>query len=436
MRLAERLGADETEVYISLEEEKGLSFVDRVESTDSSLSTGLGVRIVKDKKVGLSATTALRRREAEEAVKRAFSMARVARPIEDWVSLPTRFGRTAVQGIFDGETAWLAPETIAKTALEMLKTVHARGKNLSVTRGEVSVGVEKTLIASSHGGDLEREESFTSAFVSVKAEDGEKKGLSSESSEAHDWGAIDFAGLCERASERACKAMEARQIPGGDMPVLWRNKLFASIMRIMFGSTLTAEAVQKRRSPWRGKVGTVVADERLSLVDEGLLAKGMGTREFDDEGVPQQRTCLLDCGILRGFLYDTFTGNKDHVKSTGNASRSYARAPTPAPNNLMVTPGKASFESMIGETKRGFYVDDVIGLWLSNPVSGNLSATATNAYLVEDGALTQPVKGMLLSGNFFEILKKGIDSIGSDMDYDGDAYSPSVRVLGMTLTRA
>ncbi len=436
VKLAEKLGADEAEVYIVLEEEKGLSFVDKVESTESSFSTGLGVRIVADKRVGLSATTTLRRVEAEEVVRRAYSMACVSEPIEDWVSLPVKFGRASVQGIFDRETAQLAPETLAKTALEMLKTVHVQGNNLSVTRGEVSVGIEKTLVASSHGGELEREESFASAFVNVKAEEGAKKGLSSEASQAHDWSSIDFAGLSERASRRAYKAMEARQISSGDLPVLWRNKLFASIVRIMFGGTLTAEAVQKKRSPWRGKVGTAIADKGLSLMDDGLLPKGLGTREFDDEGFPQQRTALVDCGVLRGFLYDTFTGNKDHVKSTGNASRSYGRAPAPAPNNLTVTLGNESLDTMIGETKRGLYVEDVIGLWLSNPISGNLSATATNAYLIEDGALAQPVKGMLLSGNFFEILRNGIGTIGNDLDHDGDAYSPSVRVLGMTLTRA
>jgi len=436
VKLAEELGADEAEVYIVIEEEKGLSFVDKVESTESSFSTGLGVRIVTDKRVGLSATTTLRRIEAEETVRRAYSMARVSEPIADWVSLPTKFGRASVQGVFDRKTAQLAPETLTKTALEMLKTVHTQGKNLSVARGEVSVGIEKTLVASSHGGELEREESFASAYASVKAEEGAKKGLSSESSQAHDLGSVDFIGLSERASKRAYKAMEARQIPGGDLPVLWRNKLFASIVRIMFGGTLTAEALQKNRSPWRGKVGTAIADKRLSLVDDGLLPEGMGTREFDDEGVPQGRTTLVDCGVLRGFLYDTFTGNKDHVESTGNASRSYGRAPAPAPSNLTVTPGNEPFDTMIRETKRGLYVEDVIGLWLSNPISGNLSATATNAYLVEDGELVQPVKGMLLSGNFFEILRNGIDSIGDDLDHDGDSYSPSVRTLGLTLTPA
>ncbi len=436
LRLAEKLGADEAEVYIVLEEERGLSFVDKVESTESSFSTGLSVRIVIDKRVGLSAATSLKRVEAEKVVRRAYSIARVSEPIDDWVSLPTKLDRASVQGIFDAETAQLAPETLTKTALEMLKTVHTQGKNLSVTRGNVSVSTQKTLVANSYGNVLESEASFASAYASVKAEEGAKKGLSSESNEAHDWASVDFAAISENASKRASKAMEAKQISGGDLPVVWRNKLFASIMRIMFGHTLTAEAVQKNRSPWSGRVGTGVADGRLSLIDDGLLPKGLGTREFDDEGVPQKRTTLIDRGVLKGFLYDTFTANKDHVKSTGNASRSYTRAPTPAPNNLAMAIGNKPLDAMIGETKRGLYVDEVIGLWLSNPISGNLSATATNAYLIEDGALTQPVKGMLLSGNFFEMLSTGIDFIGSDLDHDGSAYSPSVRVMGLTLTPA
>ena len=436
VRLAEQLGADEAEVYIVSEEEKDLSFVDKVESAESSSSTGLGVRLVLAKRVGLSAATSLTLREGEKTVRRAYSIARVGEPIEDWVSLPVRFGKSSVLGVFDKETAQLAPETLTWTALQMLKTVHSQGNNFSVTRGDISIGIEKTLIANSHGCNIEREESYVSTYLSVKAEDGVNKGLSSEASQSHDWRKIDFISLSERATERALKATEARQILGGELPVLWRNKLFASILRIMFGGTLTAEAVQKRRSPWREKVGTVIADRNVNLIDDGLMPNGMGTRGFDDDGLPQQRTSLVDAGVLRGFLYDTFTGNKDHVDSTGNASRSYGHAPAPAPNNLLLIPGKVSLDEMVKETKRGLYVEDAIGLWLSNAVSGNLSATATNAYLIENGVLTQPVKGMLISGSFFQILKKGIDFIGSDLEHDGNAYSPSVCVSGLKLTPA
>lgn len=430
------MGVDEAEVYVISEEVKGLSFVDKVESAESYRSTGLGVRVILAKRVGLSATTSLTLREGEKAVRRAYSMAHAGEPIEDWVSLPVRCGKNYVPGVFDRETGHLAPETLTQTVLQMLKIVHSQGKNLSVTRGDASVGIEKTAIANSHGCNLEREESYASTYLSVKAEDGIKKGLCSESSQSHDWRKIDFVGLSEKAAERAFKAMEARQVPGGQMPVIWRNKLFASMLRIMFGGTLTAEAVQKRRSPWGERVGTMIAGQNVNLVDDGLLPNGMGTREFDDDGLPQRRTSLIDAGVLRGFLYDTFTGNKDRVESTGNASRSYGRAPAPAPNNLLLTPSKMSLDEMVKETKRGLYVEDVIGLWLSNAISGNLSATATNAYLIEEGVLTQPVKGMLISGSFFEILKKGIEFIGSDVEHEGDAYSPSVCVSGLTLTPA
>jgi len=434
--VGEKLGADEVEVYVVSDEERGLSFLDRVESTGSSSFAGLGVRVVLGKRIGLSSTTALTVRSAEEAVRRACSMARVSEPLQDWVSLPVRSGRASVLGVFDGEAAHLPPEKLAGAALQMLETVHSRRGCLSVTRGEISVGVKRTLVVNSHGCDVEREASHVSAHVSVKAEDGVKKGLFSESCQSHGWGEVDFVKLSEFAAEGALRAMEAKRIPGGSMPVVWRNKLFASVVRVMFGVTLTAEAVQKRRSPWWDKVGRAIACGGISLVDDGLMPRGMGTREFDDEGLPQRLTTLVEGGVLRGFLYDTYTGNKDGVESTGNASRVYSHSPRPMPNNLVLVPGRVGFEEIVEETRLGVFVEDAIGVWLSNAISGDFSATVTNGCLIEGGVLTQPVKGLLVSGNFFEVLRDGVDFVGGDLDHDGNSYSPSVRVSGLRLSSA
>lgn len=197
---------------------------------------------------------------------------------------------------------------------------------------------------------------------------------------------------------------------------------------------MSAESVQKRRSPWADKIGSKIASDDLTLTDEGLMAGGIGTREFDDEGVPQRRVWLIEEGVLKGYLYDTFTANKDHVESTGNASRSYGHAPRPEPNNVVLASGTTCLDEIIEDTKHGLYLEELIGLWLSNPVSGYLSATAANAMLIEAGELTRPVKGVLISGNFFEILKGGIDVIGKDVDHAGSSYSPTVRVDAMSVT--
>ena len=434
VRFGEKLGADEVEVYIEESKSRGVTLVGKVEAFGSSHFTGLGIRVVNGRRIGLSSTTSLNIREAEEAVRRAHSIAKVSEPIGDWVSFAKNTGKMSVEGVFDPALQKLPPETMSEAALEMVRMVREQSTGLSITRGGVLTGIRTVTIVNSHNQALERRESYASASISVTTGDGDAKGVSSESDVTRSWRDLDAVGVCHRASQRAVNAGKARPIPSGTIPVIWRNRLFAGVLSIMFGGTLSAEAVQRRRSPWADKIGSKIATDNLTLIDEGLLAGGIGTREFDDEGVAQRRVPLIEEGVLMGCFYDTLTADKDRVESTGNASRGYDSAPRPAPNNLSLTPGTASFDETVKETKNGLYLEELIGVWLSNPISGYLSATVANAMLIEKGELTRPVKGVLVSGNFFEILRGGVDLIGRDVDHAGNSYSPTVRVASMSVT--
>jgi PmbA protein len=236
--------------------------------------------------------------------------------------------------------------------------------------------------------------------------------------------------------------LDARRIPGKKTSIIFTNDLMSSILGVMFSRTVSAEAIQRGRSPWIGKVDHRVASDNFSLFDEGLRQGGLGTRAFDDEGVPQRTTRIIEKGILKSYLYDSYTASKDGVASTGNASRiasglgstgPYAQIPTPAPNNLILKPGDASIDELIEDTQKGLYVIECIGEWLSNPISGLLNATVTNAFEVRNGTISEPVKGVVVSGHFFDIMKNSISLIGDDVQNSGNVYAPSVRVSEMTV---
>jgi PmbA protein len=259
-------------------------------------------------------------------------------------------------------------------------------------------------------------------------------GLTGESSVVRNWKEIDFQNLFSSASDSALKIMDAKSIASEKMPIVFKNKIFARILSIMFSGTLCADAIQNKRSPWIGRLGEQIASDKINLTDDGLLEAGVGTSEFDDEGTPQQVTPLISKGILKNYLYDSYTANKDKTSSTGNASRGYTGPPMPRPNNLTLKQTNIKQEELIKDTKRGLYVAEVIGDWLSNPINGNLSVTVVNGFLIERGELTQPVKDVIISGNFFNIVKDGIDLIASDLINSGSAYAPSVRINTMTVT--
>jgi len=434
LHLGEKLGANEVEVYIDETMLRNIALVKGIETLSSSVVTGLGVRIVVDKRIGLSSTSLLTSGGYEQATRRAYSIAKVSPPNSDWVSLAKKTGSINVEGVFDPEIENLAPENMSQVALEMLEAVREKDPGLFVARGTIQTGVKTTTVVNNYGGELDRKESFASAYVTVGSSVPGDKSLGSETAETHIWRDLNVQEISNEASERALTAKKARPIPSTSIPVIWRNKLFANVLTIMFGGTLSADAVQKKRSPWGDKIGSTIASTGFTLRDEGSAPFGLGTRQFDDEGVPQRTVGLIEDGVLKGYLYDTFTANKDGRESTGNASRTYDSPPRPSPNNLNLSPGKLNLSEILKETRNGLYLQELIGLWLSNPVSGYLGATVANGSLVENGELTRPVKGVLISGNFFDIMKSGIDMIGQDVDHSGGSYSPTVRVTSMSVT--
>jgi len=434
VKFGEGLGASEVEAYVTSIDSRRVVLRSRVETLYTSRTDGLGVRVIIGKRIGFFATSSLAVRDVKRSVETAYSIAKVSEPDMEWFSLPVESGKASVEETFDRETAEMEPSTLVDGAAQMIDAVNNGGERLSITRGEVSVARLETVIVNSHNCNSHREETFASASISVKAEEGGLKGVSSEGQQTRSWRSLDCSSIAQMAAERASRVIYAEPVVGGRMPVVWCNKLFAFVLGIMFGGTLSADSVQKGRSPWVGKVGRCIASENFNLVDDGLLRGGLGTREFDDDGIPQRVVTLIDRGFLQGFLYDSYTANKERRESTGNSSRDYRSLPTPSPNNLILQPGRIESGELVEDVGRGLYLVETIGAWLSNPISGDLSATATNAFLIEDGELTKPVKGVIVSGNFFDILRHKIDLVADDVHNLGSTYSPSVRVSEMKVT--
>ncbi|RLG88683.1 MAG: TldD/PmbA family protein, partial [Thermoprotei archaeon] len=132
---------------------------------------------------------------------------------------------------------------------------------------------------------------------------------------------------------------------------------------------------------------------------------------------------------LKTYLYDTYTANKDKIKSTGNAyRRSISSSPIPWVTNLIVTPGMQSLDSIIKDVKRGILVYSTIGYWLSNPISGQLSATVTHGYLIENGEVKHPIKGIVISDDFYELMKSRVIQLSKEVENYMGIYAPHIHL--------
>jgi PmbA protein len=441
VKVALKKGFDEAEAFATKTTRHDLIFRNKIEATKTGTGAGLSIRGVLGRRIGFFSTSTLERGGIERAVEESLKIARASDEDSGWKSLPRKYGKSAVQKTFDKKVEQATAKSLVdevRLAIDTVQTV----ASVDITRGFLLTGVMSNAIANSHGCRLERKETFAALSLAVKAGSADKKGVSNEFSISRLWKGLKTKQLAQIVAGRALKMVDAAPVPNGKMNTVWRNDAFAGAFDSMLTRTITADAVQKNRSPWVGKIGQQIASEGVTVVDDGRMAAGNGTRQFDDDGIPQRRTTVIKKGILRGFLYDNYTASKENRPSTGNAHRdiglfssspNYMKSPAPYPNNLIVEPGDATPEEVIKETRHGLYVVETIGEWLSNPVSGELSATLTSGFLIENGELTRPVKGVILTSNFFDILKGKMDLRADDLHNVGPVYAPTTQINDVTV---
>jgi len=434
IKRALQMSATEVETYTEKTKTTRVEFAEEIESIKTVESLGMSLRIALGKKIATYSTSVLGEKEINEAVEKAVKIARVAPEDASWKHLNRKFGKASAEGYQDHRLESLEYGEITEKLVSAINRMRDYDKRVKPTRGILTISASDISIANSYNETCERKETNVEVWMRTKAKDADMESTGNEHQETRFWREINFENLADRAAEKALKFLKAKPVPSGKMPIIFRNQIFASILGVILSGPVNADWVQKGRSPLANKLGTRIASENINIFDDGLMRGGWQTKPFDDEGHPTQTTSIVDDGIFRNYLYDTYTALKDSVESTGNAQRPYYWTnPQPSPSNLVLKTGEASPEEIIRETKRGVYIEETIGDWLSNPVSGNLNATITHGYLVKNGELSEPVKGIVISGNFYELLKDGIEVIGNDLRNSAQYYSPAVKLTQMTI---
>ena len=227
--------------------------------------------------------------------------------------------------------------------------------------------------------------------------------------------AHDPAGVAERAARKALVALDAVDAPSGRMPVVVGNAFGGVLLHEAVGHGLEADAVQKRASVYAGRLGDALAESFVTAYDDGRLTNGWGSDGVDDEGTPTQRTTIIEGGALVSYLYDVLRARKDGVASTGNGRReSFRHLPVPRMTNTFFAPGEQTKEDLIAGVERGLYAVSFGGGQVE-PATGDFVFGVSEAYLIENGEVTAPVRGATLIGNGIEALA-AIDGIADDLE--------------------
>ncbi len=230
-----------------------------------------------------------------------------------------------------------------------------------------------------------------------------------------------FAGksaeeLALAAAGRAVMMLSARRAPGGRMPVVLSSTAGGTMVHEAIGHGLEADLVQSGVSVYRGKLGQEVASKGVTVIDDATIPFARGSFPFDSEGVAGQKTMLVENGILKGYMYDRLTAMKDDCSSTGNGRReSYHAKPIVRMTNTLIAPGITPAEEIIAAVPHGLFVRKMGGGQV-NTVTGDFMFEVAEGYLLENGAIGEPVRGATLTGNGPEVLKS-ILMVGSDLGF-------------------
>ena len=221
----------------------------------------------------------------------------------------------------------------------------------------------------------------------------------------------------EEAVAQALFNLQARPAPAGSMPVVLGNGWTGVLLHEAVGHGLEGDFNRKGTSVFSGKIGQSVCSPLCTVIDDGTIAGRRGSLSVDDEGTPTARNVLIENGILQGYMQDRLNARLMKVAPTGNGRReSYAHLPMPRMTNTYLAAGEHSREDMIKSVKRGIYAEQFGGGQV-DITNGQFVFAATQAYLIEDGKLTAPLKGATLIGNGLEAMQK-ISMVGNDLALD------------------
>jgi PmbA protein len=248
----------------------------------------------------------------------------------------------------------------------------------------------------------------------------------------------DPVAIGHEAARRALRRLGARRVPTQQAPVVFSAEIARSIIGNIFDAA-NGDAIYRHATFFADMLGQRVAGENITVIDDGTLVfdheggiqtGGFGTSPFDGEGLPTRRTVLVENGILKNYVMNTYTARKLGLASTGNASRSLASNPGIGAGNFFLQPGTLTPEQVIGDVKSGLYVTETMGFGV-NLVTGDYSQGAAGLW-IENGELAYPVEEITIAGNLKDMYQN-ISAIGNDLHFRSASAAPTLRIEGMTI---
>jgi len=427
---AKELGAQEVEIYLSATNTFSLRIITDYITTRSGLDAGVGIRVVIGKKVGFASVSSLDYNKILGTVKKAIKIARTRPEDVEFRHLPDPRTPSSSGGIYDEDLLSVSTEELVSIAGKSVK----EGLAMSPYIKKVDYSLNRTIgafaVVNSRGIETGDNYTILSAWTTVKAEKNGDTVTGAEFVTSRKYVPDEVLGLSIKAGKRAEKMFNGKKLKKQIKGQLLLENYIVDNFFWPITFNISARNVQTKRSRFVGKLNEKVASSKLTIVDDGTLPEGIRTTKVDEEGVPTSKKSIIENGILKTFVYDSYTAYKEGKESTGNAfRRGYETLPSPSTSNLVIKETSGSkLNDLIAEIDKGVYIAGfTMGAHLTDPIKGTFSITSLNAFYVKNGSIEYPLKSVSASGNFFEMLNN-IIKIGSDYRLSYFGKIPSLLV--------
>lgn len=430
---ARRMGATAGDILIA----SGESFsagvrLGEVEKVQQSQEKRMGLRLFVDHSSAITSTADFTRDALNSLVEETVALAK-ATAADDFSGLPEQ--HLLAHDIPDldlhDDTVTFSPEEKIALAREGEAAALAADSRITNSEGaEFSNGSHEVLYANSLGfvGRYQTT-SYSLTVVPVASKNGAMQRDYWYSSHRK-FGKLEApAAIGKKAAERTLRRLGARRVKTQEAPIVFDPQMAASLLRHLAGA-VSGSALYRKTSFLLGKLGEQIATRGVSVIDDAQIPSALGSKPFDGEGLPTQRTAVVKDGMLNSYLLDSYSARKLGMQSTGSASRSFSDAPTASTTNLFLEPGTISPEEIIRSVRSGLYVTELSGFGV-NPVTGDYSRGATGLW-IENGELAYPVEEITIAGNLLTMFQN-IEVIGNDLDLRSTIAAPTLKIAQMTI---
>jgi PmbA protein len=387
--------ADQVEVMTMESETTTVNFeANKLKGSEVEETQGIALRLVKDGRLGFSATSDLS--AMDKLIDNAIASADYgeAVPIEFPGSQPGPDVTT-----YDPDVVDLPIPRLVEIGRQVVELLTDENPEINV-KVDLRRGVQRVAIRNHQGADVAFERSPFSMMIQLDRVREDDILILFDDVGATVW-EEDVLRPARKLLEKLRMAEETATITSGEMPVLF-SPTGALVLGLPLMVGLNGRNVYKGISPLAGKQGQTLFDRTFSLIDDPTLDGRYNSAPYDDEGVAHRRTPLIENGDLTGFYYDLKTAAQVGAEPTGNGSRGLFNPPSPAPTNLVFAPGESSVAEIIASIDEGLLVDNVLGLGQGNVMSGAYSNPASLAFKIENGEIVGRVKGVSIAGNVYQ----------------------------------